>query len=251
MNIVNVLSFYHLPLVKYTDNVRFNHKLNVIAFGGALALFLSQHCNLVDGLLRSLYFVAIYMLASAYIQPDLDQTVQRPGKTTFPLGQFKNTKMGENLATLLFPINRIWYYLWQPYGSLLTHRGIGHWPIIGTWTRAIYLLGILFILNHLIPIINTFYLSHYLNLFFPTEANRLNWDSISLFWFTYILPVFFADSVHFLVDLFDAIRNNTRFASYAHEPGILKRMLNPKIMKYHKRALKKAKSNSKKRAKAP
>jgi uncharacterized metal-binding protein len=235
--------------VKYTDNVRFNHKLNIIAFGGALALFMSQRCDFVDSLLRSVYFVGIYMLASAFVQPDLDQSVQRPGKTTFPLGQFKNTKIGEYISVIFFPINRIWYYLWQPYGSLLTHRGIGHWPIVGTWTRAGYLSGILFIFNHVIPTINTAGIAHYLNLFFPTETNRLHWDIISLFWFTYIFPIFFADGVHFIVDLFDSIRNNTRFASYAHEPGILKQILNPKIMKYHKRALKKAKSNSKKKSK--
>ena len=233
--------------MKYTDNIRFNHKLNVFVFIGSFILFSSIQNNIVQNFYKALIFVAIYSFSSAFIQPDLDQTSTRPGKSTFPLGHFKENFIGQKLFPFLYPFNRVWYFFWQPYGSLFTHRGLSHWPIVGTLTRAGYVLLIMLGLRLFLPILNLNPIINYLELYFPTEANLTNFSSFSLFWFIYILPVFLSDVIHFLVDLFDSIRNNTRFQSYAHEPGILKQILNPKIMKFHKRALRKAKSNAKKR----
>ena len=33
---------------------------------------------------------------------------------------------------------RLWVAYWAAYGSFFTHRGVSHWPIIGTMTRAAY-----------------------------------------------------------------------------------------------------------------
>ena len=35
-------------------------------------------------------------------------------------------------------LGRLWVAYWAAYGSLMTHRGISHAPVIGTATRAIY-----------------------------------------------------------------------------------------------------------------
>lgn len=35
-------------------------------------------------------------------------------------------------------LGRLWLAYWAPYSWLLSHRGISHWPIIGTATRAAY-----------------------------------------------------------------------------------------------------------------
>lgn len=234
--------------MKYTDNVRFNHKLNLLFLIFSFSIFSSYKISVLDSVIKSVIFVLIYAFSSAFIQPDLDQAVQRPGKTTFPLGQLKNNKIGGKLFPVLYPLNRIWYYFWHPYGAIFTHRGVSHWPIIGTLTRAGYVLLIALGIDHLVPALKMAPIINYLMLYFPTEYNRSHFDSFSLFWMTYILPFFVSDAVHFLVDLFDSIRNNTRFESYAHEPGLLKKLFNPKIMKFHKKALKKAKSNSKKRS---
>jgi uncharacterized metal-binding protein len=236
--------------MKYTDNVRFSHKLNAVILVGAFAVLSSIQNNIYNNIFRSFIFVIIYAFASAFIQPDLDQTVSRPGRTTFPLGQLKNTSLGKHLSNFLYPINRVWYCFWHPYGALFTHRGLSHWPIIGTLTRAGYVLLIATGINLLIPSTHLRPVIEYLSLYFPTQANRTNFNLIFLFWATYILPIFISDFVHFLVDLFDSIRNNTKFESYAHEPGILKQVLNPKILKFHKKALKRAKSNAKKRKKS-
>jgi uncharacterized metal-binding protein len=236
--------------MKYTDNVRFSHKLNLIVLVLAFALFgLILGQDFYQSIIRAMIFVFLYAFASAFIQPDLDQSVSRPGRTTFPLGQFKNTNLGENLFNILYPLNRIWYYFWHPYGLLLTHRGISHWPILGTLTRAGYILGIAWGLGHFLPFVHFGFIIDYLKLYFPTEYNRTHFAALSIFWFSFVCPFFVSDVVHFLIDFFDSIRNNTRFGSYAHEPGALKQILNPKIMKFHKRALKKAKSNAKKRKK--
>ena len=35
-------------------------------------------------------------------------------------------------------LGRLWVAYWAPYGSMMTHRGISHAPVIGTLTRALY-----------------------------------------------------------------------------------------------------------------
>lgn len=41
-------------------------------------------------------------------------------------------------------VGKIWFLLWYPYGKLFKHRGISHWPIIGTLTRAWFILPLAF-----------------------------------------------------------------------------------------------------------
>lgn len=36
------------------------------------------------------------------------------------------------------PLGHIWYLLWYAYGKMFKHRGISHFPLIGTATRILY-----------------------------------------------------------------------------------------------------------------
>lgn len=63
------------------------------------------------------------------VSPDLDlpgltlaETVWK--RLPFPFGQL---------------LSGFWYTLWLPYATLLRHRGVSHWPLLGTLTRIVYL----------------------------------------------------------------------------------------------------------------
>ena len=224
--------------MKYTDNVRFNIKFSIIY------LFLVLLYLPLNLWFYSLISSFIFIFSSAFFQPDLDLDNKRPGYSSFPLGnKLKNTNYGEKIFFILLPLNKLWHYLWAPYGFLMTHRGISHYPIVGTLTRIGYLYLIALFINFFIKL--DFYL---LDLFFsknfiPNEKNHIQWVIICL-------PIFLSDIIHFLVDFYDSIKNGTRFQSYAHKPGFFLELINPGIQKYHKKALKKAKSNKKKNKKS-
>jgi uncharacterized metal-binding protein len=103
-----------------------------------------------------------YMWCSRFFQPDLDHDDNRPGKGSFPIGVTPTNALYKFLNTLLSPIlgkhygqklshgltfgpsylmAKIWNTFWMPYAFILTHRGLSHWPIIGTLTRIWYLYG--------------------------------------------------------------------------------------------------------------
>lgn len=39
------------------------------------------------------------------------------------------------------PLRPVWQVMWYPYALAFKHRGVSHWPIVGTATRAAYLYG--------------------------------------------------------------------------------------------------------------
>lgn len=71
--------------------------------------------------------VTLGNLAGLFIEPDLDQEMV--------------TSSEWRVVKLLGPLpGSIWSAFWMPYAMLMKHRGMSHWPIIGTLTRALYLL---------------------------------------------------------------------------------------------------------------
>jgi len=46
----------------------------------------------------------------------------------------------------LGPVGVVWQMLWCPYALLFRHRGVSHWPVVGTLTRAGYLAAIVAVL---------------------------------------------------------------------------------------------------------
>ena len=122
----------------------------------------------------------------------------------------------------------------------MTHRGVSHYPIIGTLTRILYIYLFLLLISYFYPINLS-----YIELFFSKGFYKNHPHHLA--WMILCLPIFISDLIHFLVDFFDSIKNGTKFSSYAHKPGIILEFINPKIMKYHKKALKSAIKNSKKK----
>lgn len=50
------------------------------------------------------------------------------------------------------PLGILWFVIWWPYARLASHRGYSHWPLLGTFGRAVYLLApalLVFTLLHL------------------------------------------------------------------------------------------------------
>lgn len=47
----------------------------------------------------------------------------------------------DRLLQLWRPLGYLWFLLWWPYARLAAHRGASHWPLLGTFGRAFYLLA--------------------------------------------------------------------------------------------------------------
>lgn len=163
--------------------------------------------DLVTNIFTSL---VIYIFSSMFFQPDLDQHPNKPGKETFPLGTYLfpitsgiissifpiNTKKAKRILYLiLWPINRFWFYLWMPYGLLLTHRGISHLPVIGVLTRIYYLKALLYFID--ISPVNE--INSALDNFFFWELNG-DYKNFIIF----CLPVYLSDFFHILIDFLES-----------------------------------------------
>lgn len=102
-------------------------------------------------------FSVSYYLTSFWFSPDLDLRKNRPGHNTFPLRPLmkilnllkRKTPLIGGLfglvATAASPIhellNMAWRAFWHPFGHLFTHRGIVHFPVIGTHLKLAYLFA--------------------------------------------------------------------------------------------------------------
>lgn len=210
-----------------TDNVKANELMSPFYFVLILFLLHFHHkimfwkgWNFQSGIILSLLSTFAYIFASNYYQPDLDIHRNRPGMGHFPLGRWIGRwKYGRFLKFIFYPINRAWYYLWHPYGQAMTHRGFGHYPIIGVFLRTIYLycalksvqLFLLFFGINL-TLLNSFI--SFLLSFFPGHK-----DFASVSWFLFCFPVYVSDLIHFLVDYYDSARKGMTFCPKAIPRG--------------------------------
>lgn len=184
----------------------------------------------VSNLIISLF---VYIFSSMFFQPDLDQHPNKPGKETFPLGTYLfpivsgvfasilmiGVKRARRLLyCLLWPINRFWFYLWMPYGVLLTHRGISHLPIIGVMTRIYYLKALFYFMNFY-PVID---FNHFLDNFFFWDL-RGSYKNFIIF----CLPVFVSDFFHILVDFIESKVKGFDFCPPKIPRGWMAKLLNP------------------------
>lgn len=112
-----------------------------------------------------------------------------------------------------FSVTSFWYNLWTPYATLFTHRGIGHWPIIGVYLRLLYLKIIIFPFEFFIKIP---LVSDYLDMFFPTSAHFM-----SFYWLILCLPIFLSDLIHIFVDYIDAVKRGVSFCPKGIPRGLL------------------------------
>lgn len=180
----------------------------------------------------ALYSCLIYIWVSRFFQPDLDQHPNRPGKGSFPFGQTVTnaiisffgvlsgslTKRSKSkyLANLtiygpIVPISLAWYHLWTPYALLLTHRGLSHWPIIGTLSRIGYLHLLVLILEG-ITMTKFPALSGFLTRFYF-------WKGVSPEFFLYCAPVFISDIFHSAGDLTESLIKGYSFCPPAIKGG--------------------------------
>lgn len=47
---------------------------------------------------------------------------------------------------------RLWLAYWAPYGAYMSHRGLSHAPVIGTFTRVFYVVWPVFLLSYLLQV---------------------------------------------------------------------------------------------------
>lgn len=216
-----------------TDNVKANESLAPFYFVLIAFLFGYHHkmnfwvgLNLQSGAVLAFISTAVYIFVSNYYQPDLDIHRNRPGMGHFPFGRWVGAyKYGRFLKFMAFPINRIWYYFWHPYGQIMTHRGLGHWPIIGVWIRSLYIY----------VAFSSFYLFFdYFGFHFEIIKNVIDWslsffpfhkDFASKYWFLFCFPVYMSDLIHFLVDYYDSSRKGISFCPPAIPRGLIGQVL--------------------------
>lgn len=216
-----------------TDNVKFNERFSPIYF---LLLVYILHTyfnlNIITNFFSSAVFYSsistlLYLFSSNYFQPDLDIMTNRPGMGHFPLGRWIGSyKIGRVLKMFLYPINRLWYWLWHPYGKLLTHRGVGHWPVIGVWLRVSYLIFWLWIIKYFLIKINIsdsniMFIYNWLLSFFPWDKNFGNFNFL-LFCF----PIYLSDMVHIGVDFYDSWNNQRSFCPPKIPRGLIMKTIN-------------------------
>jgi uncharacterized metal-binding protein len=217
-----------------TDNVRANEAVSPLYYIFALFMLHLHHQVPIwsgklftSGVFYALISTLVYVFASNYFQPDLDIHRNRPGMGHFPFGRWVGAyKYGRFLKWVAFPVNRLWYYLWHPYGQLLTHRGVGHWPLIGVWLRVGYLLLLGLWLQQVLIFFNLSYtwldpILNYFNWFFP-------WSKAfgSVYWFLYCFPIFISDLIHIAVDYRDSARRGISFCPPAIPRGLIMQIIN-------------------------
>ena len=215
-----------------TNNVLFNERFSPFYF---VLMTCYLHYSLGMPFWNKEYFGAIgmavvstlvYILGSNYFQPDLDVRANRPGMGHFPIGRWsQNWKIGRFFRWLLYPINRIWYYMWQPYASLLTHRGIGHWPIIGVWLRIGYLLCWFIIFKNVLALIDInlpflIIVIEFLKSFYPWQNNFIN-----LYWVLFCFPIYLSDLIHIATDFWDSQKEGYSFCPPEIPRGLIIKMI--------------------------
>lgn len=179
----------------------------------------------------------VYIWCSRFFQPDLDHELNRPGKTTFPFGETatkatsaflkhlylpifkrKNSAHYANATVygILAPISTLWFYFWAPYATLLTHRGLSHWPIIGVLTRVYY--------------IHFFVLT--LEVMFQTKFPAITavlesfyfWKGLSTNFVIICVPIFISDIFHSAGDGVESIIKGNSFCPPGIKRGLLSKL---------------------------
>lgn len=215
------------------NNVSVNY-LFAPLFAAFLYRFLTKHYNIkaIDhgfpfggALPLTFWSTCFYCYASTFFQPDLDQDTHRPGKFGFPFGTtISNAAIGRVVRWLTWPVNRVWYYLWQPYGELFTHRGMGHWPIIGVWLRVFYLYGWYIFFEAIAMRLHIYgprmrYFEVWCQSFFPGSHG---FGTVGFYLFCF--PIFIADIFHSGVDLYESYQKGNAFCPQTMKKGILYRL---------------------------
>lgn len=226
------------------SNVKINLALTPLAY--AVLYFISSYFNQgfkLSWIHNPYHGAAIlgslcYIWSSRFFQPDLDHDTNRPGKGTFPFGEtvtkslsaflkalylplFKRAKSAHyaNITVygLLTPISTVWFYFWAPYAFLLTHRGMSHWPIIGTLTRIWYIHGAVLFIELLFQVQ------------LPSVLNAIEsfyfWKGLTPLFFIVCAPVYISDIFHSAGDMVESITKGYSFCPPAIKRGLIAKVL--------------------------
>ena len=226
------------------SNVKINLALTPIAY--ALLYFMSAHyqkgfkLSMLDNPFHGAALVGslFYIWCSRFFQPDLDHDTNRPGKSTFPFGETVTKSCAAFLKSLylpifgrgksayysnitvygiLTPLSTIWFYFWAPYAALLTHRGMSHWPILGTLTRIWYMHAAVIFLEILFQ-------TSLPSLTRPLEAFYF-WKGIDPLFFVVCAPVYISDIFHSAGDLVESISKGYSFCPPAIKRGLISKIV--------------------------
>jgi len=190
----------------------------------------------------AIFSCLVYIWASRFFQPDLDQHPNRPGKGSFPFGKtvtnaviaFFNVilrgavkrSQSKYLATLsvygpIAPLSLLWFHLWTPYALLLTHRGLSHWPIIGTLSRVGYLHLTLIVIQAVLqtefPQVELFIKRFYF------------WKGVSPEFFLLCAPVYISDILHSSGDMVESMVKGYSFCPPAIKGGLISKIIRFRI----------------------
>lgn len=107
----------------YRTHVRFNLLI-------ALPLSILALTQVSEGTAERLVsFAGTFVYGTLFLHPDLDLARQ----------------------VKLFSIKGLLTFPFRPYSRLFSHRGISHWPLVGTLTRIGWAYGILTLLGYAFP----------------------------------------------------------------------------------------------------
>jgi uncharacterized metal-binding protein len=229
-----------------TSNVAINKLLSPLYFAGILwylrgfkrVPMFGEDSFFLGALFFALLSSFFYVWCSYFFQPDLDVRLNRPGMSTFPFGTvLLNSAISFFLIPIQFMVGKSWYYFWQPYARLCTHRGVSHWPILSVWFRVTYLLLLFTLIEILLRLFSIpvpqclFVLQYWAKSFFP-------WNSGfgSLTWFVFCFPVYISDLAHESIDYLDSHRKGISYCPPQIARGLfnqifsfLKSLINKKI----------------------
>lgn len=203
------------------SNVKINLLMTPLAIG-VFSYFGKMHLHKTVGIgnysLSSylLLTTILYMWCSRFFQPDLDHDDNRPGKGSFPIGVTPIKGIRSLLRILIYPLfkkdasdyayylsfgpmiamSTIWNYFWAPYAFVLTHRGLSHWPIIGTMTRIWYLQ---FFFSTVAVLLGTEFIE--LNKVFDGFSF---WKQVNEYTYYVAIPIYTSDLFHSFGDLVES-----------------------------------------------
>ena len=173
------------------------------------------------------YSTLFYCYCSTFFQPDLDQDQHRPGKHSFPFGStVLHTGPGRFLRALSWPVNRVWYWLWHPFGMLFTHRGMIHWPVLGVWLRIMYLYAWYIFFEGILMRMGLYrgemrLFEYWIQAFFPWSES---FGTVGFY--VFCLPVYISDLFHSSVDLYESYKKGSAFCAQTMKRGILAKIYN-------------------------
>ncbi len=99
------------------------------------------------------------------------------------------------------PVKR-WKFLkiiWKPYTKIFSHRGVSHYPIIGSITRLFYLSIVAFLFYIILYILTEKFFPDFNKFFSQITINQNMF--LSPFFVSFLIGLFLSEIIHIIVDM--------------------------------------------------